>query len=97
MSVCRDAPPVVATIEEAIGIAAAEGIKAAAAKDEPAYKNAVRKLTEWCRANGVQREAHDAALATLKSRVAAGVKPTAPADPPLTDEERLRRIDEGKA
>lgn len=78
------------TLDEAMALAVTEGLAAAAIKDAPAYERAKEKLKAWCLAHNKSKEQFEAAMATLKSRVAAGAKP-------LTDAEHARRIDEGKA
>ena len=91
---------VAGNIDDAIALAF-ERAMAGATQDERkvTYVDAKQQLTDWCKARGKTKEEHDAAQAEVVRRCkAASPKPSAvPADPPLTDAEHARRIDEGKA
>jgi hypothetical protein len=104
-------PPVGArTLGEAVNMAVAEGILAAEEKSAERYKEAKRRLLAWCEASGVNQTRRDIAVGHFKERVAvvAGPKPqsspglasTSPANAngaPISDEDRLRAIDQGRA
>ena len=98
-----ESPTEARSLGEAISIAVAEGIVAAEAKSPERYMQAKQKLLAWCKHSGVSESRVEVAMAQLKERVAAataqarGMTATAPAEPPLTDAEHARRIDEGKA
>lgn len=101
------------TLGEAISVAVAEGIIAAEQRNPEKYKEAKWKLTAWCDANGVAPPRREVALAQFKERVAAatgprpvgGAIPAPPESAPghkgsrngMSDEDRLRAIDEGRA
>jgi hypothetical protein len=89
------------TLGEAISMAVADGLAAAEKKSPELYKEAKRKLVAWCDQNGVSPARRDTALLQFKDRVAATTGPKqngAPANTTaMTDEERMRAIDEGRA
>lgn len=97
------------TLGEAVHQAVAEGILAWEEKSAERYKEARRKLLAWCDTNGVGTARRDIAVAQFKERVAAVAGPKPPgsdgahgqsaprgAGEPMSDEERLRAIDQGR-
>ncbi len=104
-------PPMGArTLGEAVNMAVAEGLVAAEERSADKYKEAKRRLLAWCEENGVAQPRRDMALAQFKERIAAVAGPravTPPSSPGmscngagapliLSDEDRLRAIDQGR-
>jgi hypothetical protein len=101
------------TLGEAVTLAVTEGVVAAEEKSAEKYKEAKRKLLAWCEDAGVSAARREVALAQFKERVAAIAGPKAPSAPGvvscgvpanntylnggLSDEDRLRAIDQGRA
>lgn len=106
-------PPTAArTLGEAVNQAVAEGVLAAEEKSAERYKEAKRKLLAWCEQSGVSVPRREMALAQFKERVSVVAGPKAPSAPGvvscgvpanaflgalLSDEERLRAVDQGRA
>lgn len=106
-----DAPSDARTLGEALNQAVAEGVLAAEERSADKYKEAKRRLIGWCETHGVSPARRDDALARFKERVGAVAGPRAPSTasaapgtvgfqsdaPTLSDEERLRAIDQARA
>jgi len=125
------------TLGEAVNMAVAEGLLAAEEKSVERYKEAKRRLVDWCDVSGVSQVRRELAVGQFKERVAlvAGPKPPVPPSSPgrdaghtpgregghpanpsatcsgvpfvsgaflmnaaiMSDEDRLRAIDQGRA
>ncbi|APR86029.1 Hypothetical protein A7982_11378 [Minicystis rosea] len=106
-------PKAARTLGEAVNQAVAEGVLAAEEKSADRYKEAKRKLLAWCDHSGVSATRREVALGQFKERVTAVAGPKAPSAPGvvscgvpanntflgslLSDEDRLRAIDQGRA
>jgi hypothetical protein len=105
-------PKAARTLGEAVNQAVAEGILAAEERSAERYKEAKRKLLAWCDVNGVNAARREVSLGQFKDRVAAVAGPKAPGSPgvvscgvpanvnflgAMSDEDRLRAIDQGRA